>query len=88
MINLQRDFIDFDYIKITPKNLIGADEYNETFFSEIDNIENNISNFSDLKNLLNNYENINIEKKTNYTLTNNDDSFKEVFDKIENNIQI
>ena len=61
--DLQRDFIDFDYIKITPKNLIGANEYNETFFSEIDNIENNISNFSDLKSLLNNYENINITKK-------------------------
>ena len=57
-VNLQRDFIDFDYVKITPKNLIGANEYNETFFSEVDKIENNISNFSDLKNLLNNYENI------------------------------
>ena len=78
--NLQRDFIDFDYIKITPKNLIGADEYNETFFSQIDIIENNISNFSDLRNLLNNYENINIEKKINYTLIDNDDHFKEIYD--------
>ena len=23
--NLQRDFIDFDYVKITPKNLIGTE---------------------------------------------------------------
>ncbi len=87
--SLQRDFIDFDYVKITPKNLIGANEYNETFFSEVDKIENNISNFSDLKNLLNNYENINIEKKTNYTLVNNDDPFKEVYDnRFDNGIQI
>ena len=87
--DLQRDFIDFDYIKITPKNLIGTEEYNETFFSEIDNIENNISNFSDLESLLNSYENINIEKKTNYTLTDNDDPFKEVFDnRFDNSIQI
>ncbi len=87
--NLQRDFIDFDYIKITPKNLIGTDEYNETFFSEIDNIENNISNSSDLKNLLNSYENINIEKKTNYTLINNDDPFKEIYNnRFDNGIQI
>ena len=87
--NLQRDFIDFDYIKITPKNLIGSDEYNENFFSEIDNIENNISNFSDLKSLLSNYENINIEKKTNYTLINNDDPFKEIYDnRFDNSIQI
>ena len=88
-VSLQRDFIDFDYVKITPKNLIGANEYNETFFSEVDKIENNISNFSDLKNLLNNYENINIEKKTNYTLVNNDDPFKEVYDnRFDNGIQI
>ena len=88
-VSLQRDFIDFDYVKITPKNLIGANEYSETFFSEVDKIENNISNFSDLKNLLNSYENINIEKKTNYTLVNNDDPFKEVYDnRFDNGIQI
>ena len=88
-VSLQRDFIDFDYVKITPKNLIGANEYSETFFSEVDKIENNISNFSDLKNLLNNYENINVEKKTNYTLVNNDDPFKEVYDnRFDNGIQI
>ena len=87
--NLQKDFLDFDYIKITPKNLIGADEYNETFFSEIDKIENNISNFSDLKSLLNSYENIIIEKKTNYTLINNNDPFKEIYDnRFDNGIQI
>ena len=87
--DLQRDFINFEYIKITPKNLIGADEYNETFFSEIDNIENNISNFSDLKSLLNNYENINIEKKINYTLINNDDPFKEIYDnRFDSGIQL
>ena len=87
--DLQRDFINFEYIKITPKNLIGADEYNETFFSEIDNIENNISNFSDLKSLLNNYENINIDKKINYTLVNNDDPFKEIYEnRFDSGIQI
>ena len=88
-VSLQRDFIDFDYVKITPKNLVGTNEYSETFFSEVDKIENNISNFSDLKNLLNNYENINVEKKTNYTLVNNDDPFKEVYDnRFDNGIQI
>ena len=87
--SLKRDFIDFDYIKITPKNLIGTDEYNETFFTEIDNIENDISNFSDLKSLLNSYENINIEKKKSYTLIEKDDPFKEIYDnRFDSNIQI
>jgi len=87
--NLQRDFIDFDYIKITPQNLIGADEYNEIFFSEIDNIENNLNNFSDLKNLLNNYENINILNKKNYAFMDNNDLFKEIYDnRFDRSIQI
>ena len=87
--NLQRDFIDFNYTKITPKSLIGADEYNETFFSEIDNIENKLSNFSDLKSLLNNYENIDIQNEISYTPINNDDPFKEVYNnRFDNNIQI
>ena len=35
------------------------------------------------------YENINIEKKTNYTITNNNDPFKEIFDnRFDNGIQI
>ncbi len=29
---LKKDFINFSYVKITPKNLLGADEYNDEFF--------------------------------------------------------
>ena len=31
---LNEDFIDFSYLEITPKNLIGSDEYNQTFFEK------------------------------------------------------
>ena len=38
---------------------------------------------------MNNHENINIEKKTNYIVINNDDPFKEVYDnRFDNGIQI
>jgi peptidyl-prolyl cis-trans isomerase D len=40
---LKQDYIDFSYIIITPKNLIGLDEFNQTFFDKIDEIENKVS---------------------------------------------
>ena len=40
---LKQDYIDFSYIVITPRNLIGLDEFNQTFFNKIDEIENKIS---------------------------------------------
>ena len=40
---LKREYIDFKYIILNPKNLIGLDEFNQEFFDKIDNIENKIS---------------------------------------------
>ena len=40
---LKRDYIDFKYTVINPKNLIGIDEFNQEFFNKIDEIENKIS---------------------------------------------
>jgi len=42
--NLKEKNISFNYSKLTPKTLIGIDEYNDLFFQKIDNIENDISN--------------------------------------------
>ena len=41
---LKVEFIDFDYLIINPKNLIGVDEFNQSFFDKIDQIEMDISN--------------------------------------------
>jgi peptidyl-prolyl cis-trans isomerase D len=40
---LKQDYIDFSYVLITPKNLIGLEEFNQSFFEKIDEIENKIS---------------------------------------------
>ena len=40
---LKREYIDFKYIPLNPKNLIGLEEFNQEFFDKIDNIENKIS---------------------------------------------
>tara|TARA_B110000438_G_scaffold76549_1_gene76725 strand:- start:2648 stop:4066 length:1419 start_codon:yes stop_codon:yes gene_type:complete len=45
--NLKNEFIDLSYLKITPKNLVGADDFNQPFYEKIDELENKISNGED-----------------------------------------
>jgi len=52
---LKVEYIDFDYAIINPKNLIGVDEFNQTFFDKIDEIEIEISNNQDLEKILSNF---------------------------------
>ncbi len=54
--DLKRDFIDFSYSKITPKNLIGIDEYNSDFFNKIDEIETNLLNQSNFNEIIKSYD--------------------------------
>ena len=56
--NLKVDYIDFDYAIINPKNLIGIDEFNKTFFEKIDEIEIDISNDVDFVSII---QRLNIE---------------------------
>ena len=70
---LKQDHINFSYINITPKNLIGLDDFNQTFFDKIDEIDNKISkniNFRDIVNDLN----INIDPITISNYINLDNS--------------
>jgi len=55
---LKREYIDFRYAILNPKNLIGIDEFNKEFFDEIDEIENKISQGLTFNNIL---ENINVD---------------------------
>ena len=57
---LKREYIDFKYIVLNPKNLIGIEEFNQEFFDEVDKIENQISEGADFETIL---ENINVEVK-------------------------
>ena len=55
---LKREFIDFNYVILNPKNLIGIKEFNQEFFDEIDSIENKISQGITFETIL---EDINVE---------------------------
>ena len=57
---LKREYIDFKYVVLNPKNLIGIEEFNQEFFDEVDKIENQISEGADFETIL---ENINVEVK-------------------------
>ncbi|MDC3186252.1 SurA, partial [Candidatus Pelagibacter sp.] len=57
---LKREYIDFNYVVLNPKNLIGIKEFNQQFFEEIDKIENQISEGADFETIL---ENVKVEVK-------------------------
>jgi len=53
---LKQDYIDFSYVEISPKNLLGVDDFNQAFFDKIDDIENQISKNIDFKNIVKNLD--------------------------------
>ena len=55
---LKREYIDFKYVVLNPKNLIGIEEFNQEFFDKVDKIENQISEGAAFNTIL---ENINVE---------------------------
>ena len=79
--DLREEYIDFDYIKITPKNLIGNDEYTDLFFTKIDEIETKISEGESLANITKSI-NIKTVNKINYIITNDSsDVEKKIYEK-------
>jgi len=63
--SLKEKIINFKYAKITPKNLIGIDEFNNLFFEKIDEIENEILNSASFEGITNKY-NLASKQKQNF----------------------
>ena len=53
---LKREYINFKYVTLNPKNLIGLNEFNQEFFDKIDNIENKISQGDTFQSIINELE--------------------------------
>ena len=71
---LEEKLINFQYSKITPKNLTGLEEFNNIFFEKIDELENEISKGVSIENLQKKYNlEINIIEK--FTLDENKNEF-------------
>ena len=81
---LKRDFIDFSYSKITPKNLIGIDEYNNDFFNKIDEIETNLLNQSNFNEIIKSYDLKSISK-IKYTQVSQNETIESKIYNLRNN---
>ena len=77
---LKQDYIDFSYVDISPKNLIGLEEFNQDFFNKIDDIENQISKNIEFKTII---QGLNLSPTTVTTYINLDNE-KTIKNKIYN----
>tara|TARA_Y100001970_G_scaffold41540_1_gene51401 strand:- start:2949 stop:4358 length:1410 start_codon:yes stop_codon:yes gene_type:complete len=84
---LKKDFINFSYVKITPKNLLGNEEYNDDFFKIIDDIDNKILNNSEINSIVKQYD-LKMEDVNNYYPY--DDEFELIYSKKDsiNNVNL
>ncbi len=60
---LKVEYLDFKYAVLNPKNLIGVDEFNQSFFDKIDQIEIDITNGTLIENIVKEYDVPLINKK-------------------------
>jgi len=86
--DLKVEYIDFDYSLINPKNLIGVDEFNQTFFDKIDQIEIDISNELPFETIITNF-NLKSKKITDFRFTyEKSDIEKKIFEARNNEFNI
>ena len=85
---LKQDFIDFSYIIITPKNLIGLDEFNQAFFDAIDEIDNKISKNIDFNTIINELNIKPIIKKDYINLENKGTIENKIYNSRKDKIEI
>mgnify|MGYP000971228017 FL=1 len=85
---LKQEFIDFSYVIITPKNLIGLDEFNQAFFDAIDEIDNKISKNLDFKTIINELNIKPITKKNYINLENNETVENKIYNSRKDKIEI
>ena len=85
---LKQDFIDFSYIVITPKNLIGLDEFNQAFFDAIDEIDNKISKNIDFNTIVNELNIKPIIKKDYINLENKETIENKIYNSRKDKIEI
>ena len=85
---LKQDYIDFSYVNINPKQLIGLEEFNQAFFDKIDDIENQISKNIDFKTIVKGL-NLTSASVTNYiSLDNKKNTKNKIYNSRKNKIEI
>ena len=82
--NLKVEYLDFDYVVMNPKNLIGIDEFNQSFFDKIDQIEIDISNDVGFKSIV---DDLNLKpiKIKNFKFSNDKNEIEKKIFELRNN---
>mgnify|MGYP001430571099 FL=1 len=81
---LKIEYVDFNYAIINPKNLIGIDEYNQSFFDKIDQIEVDISNEVQFNTIVSNL-NITPVYITNFKFSSDKNKIEQKIFELKNN---
>ena len=87
---LEKELIDFTYVKITPENLVQEKDYSENFFLKIDELENQLFNGTNIRQISKNFG-LKLNTKDNYIdeIKDEDSIFNEIYKKRnEKKIQI
>ena len=77
---LKEEFIDFSYTKITPKDLVEIDEFNNDFFKTIDEIENEILNEKSIQEIAKDFD-LSLNEVRDYKFNDESNLFKEIYKK-------
>ena len=85
---LKQDYIDFSYAVITPKNLIGLNEFNQNFFDKIDDIENKIAKNIDYETIVSDLNIKTITQKDYINLDNSETIENKIYNSKKSKIQI
>ena len=81
---LKIEYLDFDYAILNPQNLIGVEEFNQSFFDKIDQIEIDISNGLEFNTIISNL-NIKPVKKNNFKFSTEINEIEKKIFELRNN---
>ena len=85
---LKVDYLDFNYVVINPQNLIGINEFNQSYFDKIDQIDVDIANGLKFETIVEKF-NLKVIKKKNFKFsTNNIEIENKIFELRNNNFDI
>ena len=81
---LKMEYVDFEYAIINPNNLIGVDEFNQTYFDKIDQIEVDISNEIEFETIVNKLD-IDAIKITDFKFSSDKSKIEQKIFELRNN---
>ena len=85
---LKIEYLDFKYLELNPQNLIGVNEFNQSFFDKIDEIEGDILNGLEIDDIARKL-NLKLKNINNYKISENSNEIeKKIYENRKNKFDI